>query len=395
MEWAKARPSPRFDLAGSYVLPCSIDELPDARAAISLEGRNENGYPPLMTSIADRYGVLASQVTTAQGASGANFLVFAALLEPGDDVLVERPAYDPLLSAPRLLGARVVRFDRDHAGGFALDPDRVRQAITPRTRLVVLTSPHNPTGVVVDDTALDEVGRIAAAQGAYVLVDEVYLDASVAADEVRLKADATAEVRRKSDASAEVRRKPDATGDAGAASVLSGFSRTQTAAGRGEVFLTTSSLTKSYGLAGLRCGWILSSPALAERLRRARDIIDGSGSIVAERLATLAFSQLDRLIARSGALLAVNGPLVRSFLHARPELEAAEPRGGTVVFPRLRNVADSSRFAERLLTERETAIVPGRFFEAPAHFRVGFGGATDVLRGGLEALDAALDGREW
>jgi aspartate/methionine/tyrosine aminotransferase len=395
MEWAKARPSPRFDLAGSYVLPCSIDELPDARAAISLEGRNENGYPPLMTSIADRYGVLASQVTTAQGASGANFLVFAALLEPGDDVLVERPAYDPLLSAPRLLGARVVRFDRDHAGGFALDPDRVRQAITPRTRLVVLTSPHNPTGVVVDDTALDEVGRIAAAQGAYVLVDEVYLDASVAADEVRLKADATAEVRRKSDASPEVRRKPDATGDAGAASVLSGFSRTQTAAGRGEVFLTTSSLTKSYGLAGLRCGWILSSPALAERLRRARDVIDGSGSIVAERLATLAFSQLDRLIARSGALLAVNGPLVRSFLHARPELEAAEPRGGTVVFPRLRNVADSSRFAERLLTERETAIVPGRFFEAPAHFRVGFGGATDVLRGGLEALDAALDGREW
>jgi aspartate/methionine/tyrosine aminotransferase len=415
MEWAKARPSPRFDLAGSYVLPCSIDELPDARAAISLEGRNENGYPPLMTSIADRYGVLASQVTTAQGASGANFLVFAALLEPGDDVLVERPAYDPLLSAPRLLGARVVRFDRDHAGGFALDPDRVRQAITPRTRLVVLTSPHNPTGVVVDDTALDEVGRIAAAQGAYVLVDEVYLDASVAADEVRLKADATAEVRRKPDATAEVRRKsdataevrrkpdataevrrkPDATGDAGAASVLSGFSRTQTAAGRGEVFLTTSSLTKSYGLAGLRCGWILSSPALAERLRRARDVIDGSGSIVAERLATLAFSQLDRLIARSGALLAVNGPLVRSFLHARPELEAAEPRGGTVVFPRLRNVADSSRFAERLLTERETAIVPGRFFEAPAHFRVGFGGATDVLRGGLEALDAALDGREW
>jgi aspartate/methionine/tyrosine aminotransferase len=168
-----------------------------------------------------------------------------------------------------------------------------------------------------------------------------------------------------------------------------------TAAGRGDVFLTTSSLTKSYGLAGLRCGWILSSPALAERLRRARDVIDGSGSIVAERLATLAFSQLDRLIARSRALLAVNGPLVRNFLHARPELEAVEPRGGTVVFPRLRHAADSSRFAERLLTGRETAVVPGRFFEAPAHFRVGFGGATDVLRGGLEALAAALDGREW
>jgi aspartate/methionine/tyrosine aminotransferase len=361
MAWAKSRPSPQFDLAGSNVLPCSIDELPGACGALSLEGRNENGYPPLVASIAATYGVLDSQVTTAQGASGANFLVCAALLESGDDVLVERPAYDPLLGAPRLLGARIVRFDRDPARAFALDPDRVRHAITPRTRLVILTSPHNPSGVVVDGTALDEVGRIANAHGAWVLVDEVYLDASVAA--------------------AGVRPTPDAIAN--------------TAASRGDVFLATSSLTKSYGLAGLRCGWILSSPALAERLRRARDVIDGSGSIVSERLATLAFSQLDRLIARSAALLAVNGALVRNFLHARPELDAIEPRGCTVIFPRLRGVADSSRFAERLLVERGTAIVPGRFFEAPAHFRLGFGGATDALGAGLEAIAAAIDGREW
>jgi aspartate/methionine/tyrosine aminotransferase len=372
MEWAKARPSPRFDLAGSNVLPCSIDELTGARDALALDGRNENGYAPLVVSIAARYGVLPAQVTTAQGASGANFLVCAALLEPGDEVLVERPGYDPLLGAPRLLGARVVRFDRDFAGGFALDPDRVQRAMTPRTRLIIITSPHNPTGVIVDDAALDEVGRIAAAQGAYVLVDEVYLDATVAGEQVRPKPDTT-----------------------DASSVASGFSRTLTAAGRGDVFLTTSSLTKSYGLSGLRCGWILSSAAVAERLQRARDVIDGTGSIVTERLATLAFSQLDRLIARSVALLAVNGALVRKFLRARPELELVEPRGGTVVFPRLRNVADSSRFAERLLNERATAIVPGRFFEAPAHFRVGFGGATDALSGGLDALGAALDGREW
>jgi aspartate/methionine/tyrosine aminotransferase len=374
MEWAKARPSPRFDLAGSNVLPCSIDELTGARDAIALDGRNENGYAPLVVSIAARYGVFPPQVTTAQGASGANFLACAALLEPGDEVLVERPGYDPLLGAPRLLGARVVRFDRDFAGGFALDPDRVRRAMTPRTRLIIITSPHNPTGVIADDAALDEVGRIAAAQGAHVLVDEVYLDATVTPEEVRLKPDATE-----------------------GASVVSGFSRTLpvTAAGRGDVFLTTSSLTKSYGLSGLRCGWILSSAAVAERLRRARDVIDGTGSIVTERLATLAFSQLDRLIARSAALLAVNGALVRKVLHSRPELELVEPHGGTVVFPRLRDVADSSRFAERLLNERATAIVPGRFFEAPAHFRVGFGGATDALGGGLDALTAALDGREW
>ena len=163
----------------------------------------------------------------------------------------------------------------------------------------------------------------------------------------------------------------------------------------GDVFISTSSLTKSYGLAGLRCGWSLSSPAVAERIRRARDVIDGTGSIAAERLATLAFSQLDRLAARAAALLAANSDLVRAFLRRRPELETAGPAGGTVVFPRIRGVSDTSRFAGRLLAERETAVVPGHFFESPAHFRLGFGGATDGLVGGLHALDAALDGREW
>jgi aspartate/methionine/tyrosine aminotransferase len=227
--------------------------------------------------------------------------------------------------------------------------------MTARTRLIIVTSPHNPTGVVSDGAALEEVGRVAEAAGAHVLVDEVYLDMAGSTP-----------------------------------------GSTDVAARRGDVFLSTSSLTKSYGLSGLRCGWILSSPAVAERLLRARDVVDGgSGSIITERLATLAFRNLDRLVARSTALLAVNGALVREFLHGRQELEYVEPRGGTVAFPRLRGVPDSSRFADRLMTERETAIVPGHYFEAPPHFRIGFGGTTEALRGGLEALGAALDERAW
>jgi aspartate/methionine/tyrosine aminotransferase len=354
MEWAKTRPSPRFDLAGSNILPCSLEDLPGAREAIALDGRNDSGYAPLVESIAARYGITTAHVTTAQGASGANFLVAAALVEPGDDVLVERPGYDPLLGASRLLGARVVRFDRDFPGGFGLDPERVRRAMTPRTRLIIITSPHNPTGVVVDRAALEEVGRIAETAGAHVLVDEVYLDMAG----------------------------PTPAG-------------TEVAALLGDAFVTTSSLTKSYGLSGLRCGWILSSPGVAERLQRARDVIDGTGSIVTERLAALAFGQLDDLVARTVALLAVNGTLVREFLRSREELEYIAPRGGTVAFPRLRGVADSSRFADRLMTERETAIVPGHFFDAPPHFRIGFGGRTEPLRGGIEAVGAALDAGAW
>jgi aspartate/methionine/tyrosine aminotransferase len=163
----------------------------------------------------------------------------------------------------------------------------------------------------------------------------------------------------------------------------------------GDVFITTSSLTKSYGLSGLRAGWVLSSPAVADRLRRARDVIDGTGSIVAERLATLAFAHLDRLIARSAALLAANGAIVREFLRSRRELRWIDSGGGTVLFPRIEGVPDASTFAQQLLEHRETAIVPGRFFEAPAHFRLGFGGSTAALRNGLDAVGAALDDRAW
>ena len=354
LEWAKKRPVPRFDLAGSNILPCSIDELPGARDALALDGDNENGYAPLIEAIAAHYGVSPAQVTTAQGASGANFLASAALLEPGDDVLVETPGYDPLFGTPRLLSAHVNRFARDFADGFALDPERVRSAMTPRTRLIVLTSPHNPGGVIVDAAALEEVGRIAQANRAHVLVDEVYVDASAIAQR-------------------------------------SGVSRGMTSAIRGNVFVSTNSLTKSYGLSGLRCGWIISSPDVAERIRRTRDMVDGSGPIVTERLATLAFAHIAQLQARTAALLNTNGPLVRAFLTSRRTDLDWIPSGGTVVFPRVRGVEDSSAFAEHLLDRYETAVVPGRFFQAPQHVRIGFGCATASLQGGLEALGAALD----
>jgi aspartate/methionine/tyrosine aminotransferase len=347
MRWAKSRPAPEFDLAGSNVLACEIDELEGAREALAITGRNDDGDPELIEAIAARYGVSARGVATAQGTSGANFLVYAALLEPGDEVLVERPAYDPLLGIGRLLGIGIARFDRVFEEGYALDPDRVAGAVTNRTRLIVITSPHNPSGVVAGEQALDAIGRIAAGAGAHVLVDEVYLDASRA-------------------------HRP--------------------ASARGEPFVSTSSLTKSYGLAGLRCGWALAGPSVAERIRRVRDVVDGTGSVPAERLAVLAFGQLDRLADRARRILEPNAARVRTFLAARAELECIPPGGGTVVFPRLKGQADAEPLARDLLAHGRTAIVPGRFFEAPAHFRLGYGCSPDRLSGGLSALDRALDG---
>jgi len=346
MEWAKTRPTPDIDLAGSNILACSVDDLPDAREAVAFNGANDNGYRPLMDAIAARYRVDPDRVTHAGGTSGANFLVYAALLGPGDDILVERPGYDPLLGAAHMFGARTVRFERRFEDGFALDPDRVKQAMTPRTRAIVITTPHNPTGVAADAAALDEIGRLAERAGAHVVVDEVY---------------------------------KDVTGDTSPA-----------AAARGDVFITTSSLTKSYGLSSLRAGWVIAAPAITYRVRRARDVVDGTGSIVAERLAVLAFEHLDTLYLRARAILARNKALADAFLQSRRELEWI-PSSGTIVFPRIKGMSDAGPFIDRVMREHRTALGPGAFFDAPAHFRLGYGGDTEKIREGLSRVCAALD----
>jgi aspartate/methionine/tyrosine aminotransferase len=293
----------------------------------------------------------ATRVVTAAGCSGANFLVAAALVRAGDEVIVEQPTYDPLLGACRLMGATIRRIPRRRESGWAVDLDRLRDTLTARTRLVVLTSPHNPSGTPIDRPALLEIGRLAATVGAVVLVDEVYLDG------MRLAGAAPAPP-------------PAAT--------LEG------------PFVSTSSLTKSYGLAGLRAGWIVTTqPALAERLRRTRDVIDNAGSAPADRLAAAAFSRLEILSARTRRILGTNIGLARAFFQAHPALDIAAPPAASVVFPRLHGVDDAGPFIEALL-DRGVAVAPGRFFDEPAHFRLSLAGRTDRLEEGLRRIAERL-----
>lgn len=348
--WAKRRPHPAHDLARSDVPGPALDDLPGWRAALAVSGRNDEGWPPLVGAIAARYGVTTDQVATATGASGANFLACAALVRPGDDVLVESPAYDPLLAVPLMLGARLVRFERRFDEGFRLDPRRVEAAMTPATRLVIVTSPHNPAGVVTDADTLLDVGRLASRRGAHVLVDEVYLD------------------------------------------VASGRA-CPPAATLGPAFISTSSLTKAYGLSGLRCGWALAEPAVAEEIRRMRDLTDGVGPVVAERASTLVFAHLPELLRRARVLLEGNAERFDRFVRESAVLEWVKPDGGTVAFPRLRSGESADALAAELLARYETAVVPGRFFEADSHFRVALGIRPDVLERGLAAISEALRNR--
>jgi aspartate/methionine/tyrosine aminotransferase len=350
MEWAKSRPRPDVDLAGSNLLACTLDDLPGARDAVDIAGESPNGYPPLLEAIAAHVGVDRSRVSIGIGCSGANFLAFAALIDSGDEVLIEWPGYDPLVAAAQMLGAQVRFFERRFEEGWAVDPDRIAAALSPRTKCVVLSSPHNPSGVLASPAAMERLADLAQRKGFAVLVDEVYLD-TVAGPALRTAAD---------------------------------FS---------SAFIATNSLTKSYGLTALRCGWSVASPETAEGIRRARDVADVHSPIPADRLSVVAFRNLPALRDRARGILDANRKLWSTFAARATALEWVEPHGSTV-FPRFRDGRDPASFVARLFERHRAAVAPGPFFGAPAHFRVSLAGATDRLARGLEAILEEIEAPE-
>jgi aspartate/methionine/tyrosine aminotransferase len=352
MRWAKTRPHVTCDLASSGLVPVTTEELLGdtlASAAFSISGSNDEGLMPLREALASRYGVTSDRIAIAAGASGANFQAMLALLEPGDDVLIESPGYDPLIAAARAAGANVVRFERSWSKGFALDPYVVRTALTPATKLIVVSNAHNPSGAMASRDVLEQLGVMADAIGARVLVDEVYAEAQH--DDTAIP---------------------------------------MPAATMGDVFVSTNSLTKAYGLAGLRCGWIVASPQVSQRVREMRDIIDGSGVFASEQLSAKALAQIDRLRQRARSILSENLEMVRAMVQSNPRLEWLEPAAGTTAFPRVKGVEDTSELVDRLIRDHDTIVVPGRFFQAPQHIRIAYGGRAEMVKEALARLDRAL-----
>jgi len=315
---------------------------------LELHGANAYGYRPLIDALASHCRVPAeSVVTVSGGTSMANHLAMAALLNHGDEVLIEEPTYEPILAVAHYLGAEIKRFPRPFADGFRVDVQAIAKQITPRTRLIVLTNMHNPSSVLVNNETLKEIGALAQRVGAQVLVDEVYLEA--------LFQDAPV-----------------------------------SAVHLGPEFIATSSLTKGYGLSGLRCGWILAEPDVVQRLWRLKDIFEGVGPHPTERLSVMALQQLPLITARAKKILESNRASLNQFLDTRDDLEAVRTASGTTSFPLLRR-GSVEALCSLLHKKYETAIVPGRFFEMPQHVRIGICCEPETFKGGLERLGAALD----
>lgn len=346
MHWAKFKPPVKFSLTGSEVPHVRMDRLPLSIADLEMDGASHPRYQPLRDRIAAHHHVEPRQVVAADGTSMANFLAMASLISPGDEVLIEKPAYELLLGAASFLGAKIKRFERNRTDAFRLDPDAIERMLTAKTRLIILTNLHNPSSVLASEHELRAVGELAERTGARVLADEVYLD--------------------------------------------SALPRPRSAVHLGPQFISTSSLTKVYGLSGLRCGWILAEPELAERMWRLNDLFGVNQAHQAERLACIAFDQLEELVGDTRSMMKANRQMFNDFVNSRSDLDCAHVDHGITAFPRWEG-GDTQRLDDHLHERYDTAVVPGRWFEMDDHFRIGWGLQTPQFAASLERLSSALD----
>ncbi|MEZ0229454.1 MAG: pyridoxal phosphate-dependent aminotransferase, partial [Planctomycetota bacterium] len=341
--WAKQNAGkwPR-PLSWSNVPALTLDDLRELGVELgppelSWSFAGADGGGPLRELLARRKGVSEDRILVGLGTTGVNFAVLAANLEErgaAPVALVETPVFTPLVRTLEGLGYRVVRFERAEAERWAIDPGRVERAAGPGPiAVVVVTTLHNPTGVALSKDELSALARFCESKGALLLSDEVYRE--FAPEEV----------------------------------APPGYPLS-------EQVCSTESLSKVFGLADIRIGWAIGSPRLIARARRILDHVSGDSSIPSRAIAAKALDKWDAIVQRARTIARGNRALVEGFLSARKEISWTPPAGGV---HGLLRVADAETFVERALRDEGLLLVPGRFFEAPGTFRIGWGGPGDKV----------------
>jgi aspartate/methionine/tyrosine aminotransferase len=340
----------RWEFDAPYLLCCSdiegyrldtLLEMADQEASnlwanLTLGYTESQGHPLLRKEIASLYGsVDPDGLLTFAGAEEAVFALMNVLLEPGDHAIVLWPAYQSLYEVARSLGADLTLLPLEHANGWALDLDALQSSIRPTTRLVVVNFPHNPTGYLPDPTVFSRLIQIVEESGAYLFSDEVY----------RLLEHDPAD------------RLPAAV-DSSPRAVSLGV------------------MSKAFGLAGLRIGWLATHDRdLLQRLAAFKDYTSICNSAPSEILALIALRAREPVLARS--LEIVSGNLLqldRFFSQWSHLFEWVRPRAGCTGFPRLLSGVPVDQFARELVEKQGVLLLPGSVYDHPGnHFRLGFG----------------------
>ncbi len=351
----------RHQLSASDVEPWTLSELlriadDDSRSRwekLSLGYTESAGLPALRQEIAHQYRDIAPErVLVFSGAEEGILLAMLSALNAGDEAIVVTPAYQSLYSVAESIGARVVPVQLRMEDGWRLDPERIAGARTPRTRMIVVNFPHNPTGAHIDATTQCRLVEIADEAGAILFSDEVYRG---------LEYDA--------------------------------MDRLPAAADLSPTAVSLGVMSKAFAMAGLRIGWLATrNPQFLDRIARLKDYTTICNSAPSEILALMALRAGDSVLARSRDIVAANVVELRRFLDAHDSrVRCVAPKAGSVAFPRF-ILLDAAEISEQLATTGIALLMPGTVFGAdPRHFRLGLG--RRGLAEGLSALSQAMSDR--
>ncbi len=305
------------------------------------------GAEELKEVLADMYRCAEENIVTTTGATEANYLVFSSLLRPGDEFIVEQPSYQPIWLTPEMLGAKRVPWRRRFEDRYRLDVRALEHLITSRTKIIVLTNLHNPSGVWTDRATMESIGQIAEAHGVYILLDELFLDG--------------------------------------------GFQRHPSSFGIPRVIVSMSA-TKIYGLGGLHTGWMVAPKEVSLECQQRKEHLTGASSYVSEVMTARAFGTArDKLLDRFQQRALKNLQILKKWMQSHKELlDWVEPDGGIVCFPKYRFDEPSVPLCQRLFDETGVLVNPGLFFNQEGHFRLSYGISTEKIERALGVLGDAL-----
>jgi aspartate/methionine/tyrosine aminotransferase len=346
-----------FNLAESGVQPVSLAELQaiaDVDPGDTLLGYGHtDGSPLLRERVAGLYpGATAANVMATVGSAEANFLALWRLVEPGDRVVVVRPTYEQTTGLAAGLGAHVESVWLDEERDWQPVPGDAARAIEPGARLVVVTNPNNPTAQPLGEEAIAEIVETAESVGAWILSDEVYAGGELSGDP------------------------------------------TPSLWGRTDRLLVSASLSKAYGLAGLRLGWLVAPAEFREDLWARKDYTTIAPSPLCDRLGAAALEPgvRRRLLDRGRKILEKNLDVLDRWAAGHTGvLSYSRPRAGAVAFFRYDLPIGSAELATRLLEQQSVLIVPGDQFGIEGHFRIGYGYTSPPLADGLERVSRLID----
>lgn len=316
--------------------------------SVPLIDSDPSGSHELRSEIARQYAnATVDEILVTHGSSEALYLLMAILVEPGDQVIALYPSYQSLVDLPRLFGAEVIRVPLRFEDGFHFPLDAVLGQLSSRTRMVIINSPHNPTGMTISAEDMGLLARETDAVGAWLLCDEAFAD------------------------------------------IVYTGSRLPAGRSMGERCISVGTLSKAFGLTGLRLGWCYAQKPLIAAMRDLKHYTTINLCPLVEFIGTAIVSCRETILTYQRDIAVTALAELSTWIRGR--LDWVPPRGGVCCYPRLPRGIDSMAFCTELAVSRGVFLVPGSVFGDTHHVRLGFGHGVDHVRAGISAMEALLN----